>query len=129
MEQNDALRMVVAWCKSQYIEPGSDMSKALDVLAAPAPASPAALTVPEKITVSMAPTSEYAIGWNDCVDAILAALMEWRIKVAGPAGHERFETFKGETLDSACDAARGQGFYVVEDEDGRPVEEMNSWRK
>ena len=96
---------------------------------APAPASPAALTVPEKITVSMAPTSEYAIGWNDCVDAILAALMEWRIKVAGPAGHERFETFKGETLDSACDAARGQGFYVVEDEDGRPVEEMNSWRK
>ena len=41
----------------------------------------AAQTMPEPVTASMCPSSDYAKGWNDCLAAMLAA-------AAKPSGEE-----------------------------------------
>jgi len=43
------------------------------------------------------------------------------IRVAGPAGYERFERFTASTLEDACEVAHKQGFAWVADEDGNPI--------
>lgn len=56
--------------------------------------------------------------------APVAEQQQWRIRVAGPAGHERMESFSGSSLDEACAAARMQGFVCCQDEDGNVIVEV-----
>ncbi len=44
------------------------------------PAPPQAAAIPEYVTVSQVPHSQYAQGWNDCIDYMLSAAPKPEIK-------------------------------------------------
>lgn len=66
---------------------------------------------------------EWQLGMRRLASAPVADEQQWRIRVVGPAGHERFETFNGSSLDDACAAAMRQGFICCQDEDGHVIVE------